>query len=169
MKHPNDRVRVVHPDDVVREGIVFEYANYFEVCFVLSNTQGKIKYRARIILPAGVFDRSELLHCDMIIEGLPPSVFFGSGFGHKCVSILFFSFTLTGGYHASTRGALLYFQDSRSLQITPLGEVWAIFFRPFLDLWSLESTIVTDGIVNSSTYQELGAYIGGSMLDSSDL
>lgn len=105
LKHPNDRVRVVHPDDVVREGIVFEYANYFEFLrswldecnrVLLKKSRTAMPKtiseeitptsraeRARIILPAGVFDRSELLHCDMIIEGLPPSVFFGSGFGHK--------------------------------------------------------------------------------------
>ncbi|KHJ78500.1 hypothetical protein OESDEN_21878, partial [Oesophagostomum dentatum] len=37
--------------------------------------------KSRIILPPGAFKRGDLLHCDMTIGGLPPSVFFGSGFG----------------------------------------------------------------------------------------
>ncbi|KAK6012139.1 hypothetical protein OSTOST_22719, partial [Ostertagia ostertagi] len=32
--------------------------------------------KARIILPAGVFERDDLLHCDMIIGGLSIVVFF---------------------------------------------------------------------------------------------
>uniref|UniRef100_A0A158PBI1 CCHC-type domain-containing protein n=1 Tax=Angiostrongylus cantonensis TaxID=6313 RepID=A0A158PBI1_ANGCA len=89
----------------IREGIVFEYVNYYEflrcwleesnnVLFKLSKsplskrvsetiTPTTRAEKSRIILPAGVFDRDELLHCDMIITGLPPSVFFGSGFGNK--------------------------------------------------------------------------------------
>ncbi|KAK6009367.1 hypothetical protein OSTOST_25724, partial [Ostertagia ostertagi] len=93
------------PEDHVREGIVFEYLNYYEFlrnwideCNRNSLERNKSALpkrvnetitpttpaeKARIILPAGVFERDDLLHCDMIIGGLPPSVFFGSGFGHK--------------------------------------------------------------------------------------
>ncbi|XGW03880.1 hypothetical protein V3C99_015210 [Haemonchus contortus] len=93
------------PDDDVRDGIVFEYLNYYEFlqCWLeecnrmllrknkralpkrLSEliTRTTPAEQTRIILPEGVFERSDLLHCNMFIEGLPPSVFFGSGFGHR--------------------------------------------------------------------------------------
>ncbi|KJH44207.1 hypothetical protein DICVIV_09779 [Dictyocaulus viviparus] len=96
---------MVPPDSHVREGIVFEYVNYYEFlrCWldesnniIFKTSKSPIRKRVhesitptthaeklRIILPEGVFDRNELLHCDMTITGLPPSVFFGSGFGHK--------------------------------------------------------------------------------------
>ncbi|KAJ1351267.1 hypothetical protein KIN20_007247 [Parelaphostrongylus tenuis] len=93
------------PDERIREGIVFDYVNYYEflrcwldesnnILFKLSKSPMSKRVhetitptthaeKSRIVLPAGVFDRNELVHCDMIITGLPPSVFFGSGFGHK--------------------------------------------------------------------------------------
>ncbi|WKY11861.1 hypothetical protein Q1695_003437 [Nippostrongylus brasiliensis] len=93
------------PVERVREGIVFEYMNYYEFLQSWLDESNRILLkkdraavpkgvdeqitpttrveRSRIILPAGVHDRNEFLHCDMIIAGLPPSVFFGSGFGHK--------------------------------------------------------------------------------------
>ncbi|KAK5980376.1 hypothetical protein GCK32_012285, partial [Trichostrongylus colubriformis] len=108
-----DRSDAKLPNDQVREGIVFEYLNYYEFLrnwldecnrIILRKNKSAIPKRinetitrkliflfltttpterARIILPAGVFERNDLLHCDIVIGGLPPSVFFGSGFGHK--------------------------------------------------------------------------------------
>ncbi|VDM65784.1 unnamed protein product [Strongylus vulgaris] len=93
------------PDDLVRDGIVFEFDNYFEFLRYWLDESNKVLVRlnatsqpkriedtitpttlaekSRIVLPAGVFNRSDLLHCDMVIKGLPPCVFFGSGFGHR--------------------------------------------------------------------------------------
>uniref|UniRef100_A0A1I7XIP0 DNA helicase n=1 Tax=Heterorhabditis bacteriophora TaxID=37862 RepID=A0A1I7XIP0_HETBA len=93
-------------DDRIRDGVVFQFENYLgflrkwieysniemEKTRVPGASQKKINEhitnatfaeKLRIILPPEVSSRDSLVHCDMVITGLPPSVFFGSGFGHK--------------------------------------------------------------------------------------
>ncbi|KAK6753388.1 hypothetical protein RB195_012774 [Necator americanus] len=98
---------VMPANERVREGIVFEYGNYYEFLVDLLDESNKVLMRvnplgqprrieerispttraekSRIIVPSYDFDRNDLLHCDIVITGLPPSVFFGSGFGHRPV------------------------------------------------------------------------------------
>ncbi|PAV72554.1 hypothetical protein WR25_13089 [Diploscapter pachys] len=91
--------------NIIREGILFEHPNYWSfmtkwVTAVnddikvskMALPEKKVKEtissatpeeKLRINLPQEVKNRGVLLHCDMTISGLPPSVFFGSGFGEN--------------------------------------------------------------------------------------
>ncbi|GMT10644.1 hypothetical protein PFISCL1PPCAC_1941 [Pristionchus fissidentatus] len=80
----------------VREGILFEHSNYYQFVIKWTSemstknparqkdmvekiTQATKVERDRINLPE--HEKKNVLHCDITIKGLPPSVFFGSGYG----------------------------------------------------------------------------------------
>ncbi|CAJ0940047.1 unnamed protein product, partial [Mesorhabditis belari] len=92
------------PHDLIRDGIVYVQENYY---FFFRHFLDQVNYhgrkrkgdllklkeliedatpaeKSRIMLPRELeHARSRLLYCELVIEGLPSGVFFGSGFGAK--------------------------------------------------------------------------------------
>ncbi|GMT05217.1 hypothetical protein PENTCL1PPCAC_27391, partial [Pristionchus entomophagus] len=92
------------PQHSLRDGILFSHSNYYQFLIkwvaelsskhpsrpkILKEnvSHATIMERERINLPP--HEKTNVLHCDVIIKGLPPSVFYGSGYGSEMKTACF--------------------------------------------------------------------------------